>query len=104
MLDIDTVDETWIILTGESVYFNQTEFVVSGLTPNTVYTFRCRSLNEHGWSTEWNALYTEVVREWNEDTYFEVITAIKPAQPVEVVTSLINLNIRVKWVHPFDNY
>lgn len=44
----------WIILTGESAYYNQTEFVVTGLEPNTYYTFRARSLNEQGWSSEWN--------------------------------------------------
>jgi hypothetical protein len=54
--DLSTPDaEVWIILTGESAYFNTTDFVVAGLTQNTYYTFRARSLNEHGWSSEWNS-------------------------------------------------
>jgi hypothetical protein len=104
MLDNDSVEESWIILTGETDYFNQTEFDVTGLQPNTYYTFRVRSLNEHGWSAQWNDLYTEVVKEWDSSTYFQTITAIRPEQPSSVTTSLVNLHLRVKWVHPADNF
>lgn len=77
---------------------------MTGLTANTYYTLRARSLNEHGWSATWNPLYTEVVQEWDESSYFTVITAIKPDQPAQVTTSLVNLNIRIDWLHPFNNY
>ena len=40
-------DEDWMNLTHTSSdYFNQTEFTVTGLIPNTYYTFRVRVLNE----------------------------------------------------------
>jgi hypothetical protein len=33
-----------------------------------------------------------------------VITAIKPEQPDPISTTLINLNIRISWAHPSNNY
>lgn len=44
-LQIEDIENagTWISLVGGSELFNQTQHLVEGLTPNTVYTFRARA-------------------------------------------------------------
>jgi len=44
------------------------------------------------------------VAEWDENSYLRAITAIRPEQPAPVTTSLVNLNVRLSWAHPFNNY
>lgn len=68
-----------------------TQTVVVGLTANTEYTFRVRARNVQGWSLTWSEEFT-------------FITAVVPDKPAAVVTSLVNLRVRITWVHPFDNY
>jgi hypothetical protein len=68
-----------------------TSSMLSGLNPNTYYNFRVKARNVHGWALEWSRP-------------FSALTAQRPNKPVSVSTSLYNLNIRIAWQAPSDNY
>ena len=64
---------------------------MADLLPNTVYRLRVRARNIHGWSL----LYSEVL---------EALTSMRPEAPAPVTTTVRDLNVRVSWQTPFDNY
>jgi hypothetical protein len=83
---------TWTDIKGQEGSDDlSSEFVVTGLLPNTVYRFRVRARNAHGWSL----LYSEVL---------EALTSMWPEAPAPVTTTVRDLNVRVSWETPFDNY
>lgn len=75
----------------EGDYDITTEYTVLDLTPNELYKFKVRARNVHGWSSEFS----------NE---YEFHTSTRPDTPVAALTALENLNLRIEWVAPFDNY
>jgi hypothetical protein len=69
---------TWTDIQGHDGALSiSTESSVLGLTSNTYYTFRVSARNVQGWSLEWSEEFT-------------FITAIKPATPLEITTTLVN--------------
>lgn len=86
------VGEVWVNVKGEDgSYDTASSYLQTGLAPNSYYTFRVIAKNVHGWSLE-------------PSDEFSFITAIVPDAPAAVITSLVNLRIRIEWIRPFDNY
>ena len=81
----------WVSVKGQNGALDtSTVFTVNGLNENTYYYFRVRAFNVHGWSIFSNE--------------FSSLTSMRPSKPSTIVTTLINLSIRVSWAAPFDNY
>lgn len=62
-----------------------------GLTAGQYYKFRVIAHNVHGWADE-----------LSEIASFQA--AQKPDQPLAVTTTLSNLNVRIAWTAPNDNF
>jgi hypothetical protein len=66
------------------------ETIVLFLTPAVNYKFRVRALNIYGWGafSEETTLYTSGV----------------PLGPTSITMQTVNLNVKISWSLPFDNY
>jgi hypothetical protein len=64
---------------------------LSGLATNTIYTFRYRVLNKHGWSSF--------------SSHKQILTATVPAVMTNLVieySSAVPTNIEVTWAAPYN--
>lgn len=60
------------------------------LQPTVNYKFRVRALNIFGWSA------------WSQEATF--FTSGAPLGPTTITMQIINLNIKISWSFPFENY
>ena len=67
-----------------------TSATADNLSPDTLYTFRVRARNAHGWSV------------WSDEHTFR--TSTRPDTPAPAATTLMNPNVRVSWNAPTDNF
>lgn len=64
------------------------EHTVLGLTTGTIYKFKVQSRNEYGLSQ----FSTEVL----------ILVAQLPDSPTDIVTSVVDFNVKIKWTPPSD--
>lgn len=63
---------------------------MTGLTTGQTYHFRSKAHNLHGWG----ALSSQLT----------VVSSAVPDQPAQATVEIVNQNIKIEWVEPFDNH
>jgi len=85
------VTNAWIDVQGQEGSFSLTTTVsVGSLTGGTTYKFRVRAHNIHGWGSWSNVLQ-------------EIASGI-PTQPAPVAVHIVNLDVKIQWATPIENY
>jgi hypothetical protein len=89
-LEWDQASDTWISLVGETLASLDLTFTVTtNVVPGSLYSFRLRAKNEHGWGP-----YSEVM---------QATPSWVPSKMSAVVSSIENTYVKISWIKPQEN-
>ena len=89
-LEWDQANGSWQSLVGNPTnYMGLTFTVTAGVVPGSLYTFRLRALNVHGWGA-----YSE---------YIQATPSWLPSKMQTVVSSIENTYVKLSWIKPSAN-